>query len=218
MKKQILLFIIAITVLFAKGQTTETLYLNKHYKPVSESKAMYKKITSLHDGITTVRDIDLKRNTESVMQFKNNVPVGKWQELKDGKVESEIDFNSLVYLTLEQFKADVNLRDGSTFDSTGFIKPSFIGGDEARIRFLGDNTYYPQFSRENGKQGTIYISFILTKEGNIERPTITRGASPHIDYEAVRVIKLMPKWNPATLNGKPIDVIFTMPVRFTLVG
>ena len=218
MKRQILFLIMVITGLFVKGQTTEILYLNKHLQPVSESKAVYKKVTSLQDGILTIRDIDLKRQTEMLSQYKNKIPVGKWQELKRGKVQSEIDFDNLVYLTVEQLKKDVNLRDGSTFDSTGFIKPSFIGGDEARIRFLQETIEYPRYSRENGKQGKVEVSFIVTREGNIERPTITKGASPHIDYEAVRVIKLMPKWNPATLNGKPVDVLFTMPVKFTLVG
>ncbi|NTW23768.1 MAG: energy transducer TonB, partial [Lentimicrobium sp.] len=74
--------------------------------------------------------------------------------------------------------------------------PSFPGGDEARIRFLTDNIKYPQIARESSIQGTVYVTFVVEKNGNVTDVRILRGIGGGCDEEAVRVIKAMPKWNP----------------------
>lgn len=216
MKKGFLFLMILITGLIVRAQHADTVFLNKRYEPTVASKAAYLQIKSIKDGIQTNRFIDLKRMTERVEQYKNKKPVGKWQQIKEGVVENEIDLGSVVYLSKEQLKKEVNLIDATDYDTAGFVKPSYVGGDKARISFLGENLIYPQYSRENGEQGQVSVTFILTKEGKIERPTVTTSAGAHLDYESVRVILLMPKWNPATMNGKPVDVLFTMPLKYTL--
>lgn len=96
--------------------------------------------------------------------------------------------------------------------------PSFPGGDEARIRFLTDNIKYPQIARESSIQGTVYVTFVVEKNGNVTDVRILRGIGGGCDEEAVRVIKAMPKWNPGKQRGKPVRVQFNMPIKFTLAG
>lgn len=200
------------------AQNPDTVYYNKKYSPVPKSKAAYMKIISRKGDILTTRLIDIKHKTETVQHLRNNKPVGKWI-VEENNRTFEYDFDNLVYLTDDEVKKEVQRINGNITETTpGFVKPSFIGGDEARIKFIIENIYYPLEARENGYQGTIYLCFTVTKEGNIENVAVTKGANVYLDCEAVRVVKLMPKWNPATLNEKPIDILYFMPIKFTLAG
>ncbi len=96
--------------------------------------------------------------------------------------------------------------------------PSFPGGDVARIKFLQQNIVYPQMARESGIQGTVYVTFVVERNGNVTDVRILRGIGGGCDEEAVRVIKAMPKWQPGKQRGKPVRVQFNMPIKFTLAG
>jgi TonB family protein len=94
--------------------------------------------------------------------------------------------------------------------------PSFPGGDEARIKFLIENIKYPEAAKKNNIQGTVFVNFIITADGSVTDVKILRGVGGGCDEEAMRVIKLMPKWNPGMEKGKLVDVIFNLPVKFAL--
>jgi periplasmic protein TonB len=96
--------------------------------------------------------------------------------------------------------------------------PSFPGGDVARIKFLQQNIVYPQMARESGIQGTVYVTFVVERNGNVTDVRVLRGIGGGCDEEAVRVIKAMPKWQPGKQRGKPVRVQFNMPIKFTLAG
>ncbi|GAP42085.1 protein containing TonB family C-terminal domain [Lentimicrobium saccharophilum] len=96
--------------------------------------------------------------------------------------------------------------------------PSFPGGDEARIRFLQQNIKYPQMARESSIQGTVYVTFVVERDGSVTDVRVLRGIGGGCDEEAIRVIKAMPKWNPGKQRGKPVRVQFNMPIKFTLAG
>ena len=94
--------------------------------------------------------------------------------------------------------------------------PSFPGGDEPRVKFLRDNIIYPQTATENNIEGTVYVSFVVDSKGNVTDVKLLRGIGGGCDEEALRVVKLMPAWNPGKQNGKSVRVQFSMPIRFTL--
>ena len=94
--------------------------------------------------------------------------------------------------------------------------PSFPGGDAARNKFLSENIVYPMQASENGIQGTVYVSFIVNTDGKTENIKILRGIGGGCDEEAMRVVKLMPRWKPGKQNGKMVSVFYTMPVYFKL--
>ncbi|HLO89841.1 MAG: energy transducer TonB [Chloroflexota bacterium] len=96
--------------------------------------------------------------------------------------------------------------------------PAFPGGDAARIQFLQQNIVYPQMARESGIQGTVYVTFVVERNGAVTDVRVLRGIGGGCDEEAVRVIKAMPKWNPGKQRGKPVRVQFNMPIKFTLAG
>ena len=96
--------------------------------------------------------------------------------------------------------------------------PAFPGGDVARIKFLQENIRYPQMARESGIQGTVYVTFVVEKNGAVRDVRVLRGIGGGCDEEAVRVIQAMPKWNAGKQRGKPVRVQFNMPIKFTLQG
>ena len=94
--------------------------------------------------------------------------------------------------------------------------PSFPGGDAECMRFLNKNIKYPPIAQENGIQGRVILQFVVNKDGSIVDVTVARSVDPYLDKEAVRVVKMMPKWKPGKQRGKPVRVKYTLPVMFRL--
>ena len=94
--------------------------------------------------------------------------------------------------------------------------PEYPGGDEARLTFLRNNLKYPQIARETRIQGTVYVGFVVEKDGSITQVTILRGIGGGCDEEAIRVAKMMPKWKPGKQRGKEVRVSYQMPIKFIL--
>jgi protein TonB len=96
--------------------------------------------------------------------------------------------------------------------------PKFPGGETALIRFLSGNITYPKQAIEREIQGTIYVSFIVNSDGKVTDGKILRGIGGGCEKEALRVVKMMPRWTPGKQDGKPVDVLYTMPIVFRLTN
>jgi TonB family protein len=96
------------------------------------------------------------------------------------------------------------------------VKPEYPGGMGELSKFLSSNLRYPLISFENGVQGEVLVQFVVDKEGNVEEVTVFKGVDPYLDAEALRVIKMMPKWKPGKHEGKEVNVKCTIPVGFRL--
>jgi TonB family protein len=95
-------------------------------------------------------------------------------------------------------------------------RPQFPGGDEARHKYIASTVKYPAEAIEKGLQGTVYVSFVVEKDGSIGDVKVLRGIGKSCDEEAVRTVRNMPKWTPGLYNGKPVRVLFNMPIYFKL--
>jgi protein TonB len=95
--------------------------------------------------------------------------------------------------------------------------PSFPGGDAALAEFLRKNIRYPRMALESDITGRISVQFIVDWEGNISGiKFINNRIGGGLEEEAMRVVKLMPKWNPGRQNGQNVNVQFNLPVSFNL--
>lgn len=94
--------------------------------------------------------------------------------------------------------------------------PLFPGGDKALIQWIGRNVHYPEVATANGDQGTVYVQFVVGKDGMVTDTRVLRTLSPALDQEALRVINKMPRWEPGRQRGKPVRVSYTVPIRFQL--
>ena len=96
------------------------------------------------------------------------------------------------------------------------IDPSFPGGEAAMGEWIRNAIDYPPMSIEIGEQGTVYVQFVVNRDGSIERVKIVRGVSDALDDEAKRVVKKMPKWQPGEQAGKKVRVRFILRINFKL--
>ncbi|WP_276373423.1 energy transducer TonB [Chryseolinea sp. H1M3-3] len=92
----------------------------------------------------------------------------------------------------------------------------FPGGFEAMVKFLAKNMKYPAAARRMGVEGSVFVSFVIDREGNISDPQVIKGISAECDKEAIRVVQLMPPWKPGKQNGKPVRCRFVLPIKFKL--
>ena len=96
------------------------------------------------------------------------------------------------------------------------VQPEFMGGYPAMLDYIKKNLRYPSIVRQRGVQGTVYVGFLVNKDGSITDVETVKGVHPDIDEEAERVIKLMPPWKPGTENQIPVTVRFVMPIKFKI--
>ena len=94
--------------------------------------------------------------------------------------------------------------------------PEFPGGDLGLMKFIQKNVRYPAIAKEYNITGKVYVSFIVDKQGNVTNVKIVRGVDKNLDAEAVRVVSSLPKYKPGKQRGKPVRVMFTIPINFTL--
>ncbi|MDP2335155.1 MAG: TonB family protein [Bacteroidota bacterium] len=94
--------------------------------------------------------------------------------------------------------------------------PVFPGGKEALLTFISSNIRYPREAQEKKIQGKVFVTYIVNEDGTISDVRVVRGVEMHLDAEAVRVVKSMPKYIPGRQDGKPVKASYTMPINFIL--
>ncbi len=94
--------------------------------------------------------------------------------------------------------------------------PEFPGGQAALMQYLQGNLKYPTMAREAGIQGTVFVTFVVERDGSITDVRILRGVGGGLDEEAIRVVQNMPNWTPGRQRGQAVRVQFNLPIRFVL--
>jgi len=105
-------------------------------------------------------------------------------------------------------------KDADKVYTTVQTKPQFPGDIN---KYLADHISYPEDAKKNNVQGTVYISFVVEKDGSVSGVTALRKVNPSLDAEAISVISSSPKWKPGMQDGMPVRVQYTVPVQYTLV-
>ncbi|WP_240635353.1 energy transducer TonB [Hymenobacter rigui] len=91
--------------------------------------------------------------------------------------------------------------------------PEFKGGRKGVLSFLKENLHYPEGATSEGK---VFVTFTVAADGRVKNASIVKGLEPLLDQEVLRVIKLMPAWNPGNQQGRAVDVRYTLPITFSL--
>lgn|SRR5574344_589407 len=95
---------------------------------------------------------------------------------------------------------------------------SFPGGYDKLMEYLSKNIKYPQQARETGTKGRVMLTFVVERDGSITDIKVLRDIGSGCGEEAIRVVKIMPKWTPAKQRGKAVRQQFNLPVVFNLQG
>lgn len=96
------------------------------------------------------------------------------------------------------------------------VPASFPGGEKAMSAYMQKNLKYPQPSINNGIEGVVHVRFIVKTDGALDKFSIVRLVDPDLEAEAVRLVKGMPKWTPATVSGVPVESESAVAVTFSL--
>jgi periplasmic protein TonB len=139
----------------------------------------------------------------------------------DVEIDEEfmIDTEATVFTEVQEFRPIIVQEEEVVEDVIFTVvedQPGFPGGDEARMRFLQENLRYPTMAREAGIQGTVFVTFVVERDGSVTDVRVLRGIGGGLDEEAVRVVRMMPRWNPGRQRGQAVRVQFNMPIRFVL--
>lgn len=95
-------------------------------------------------------------------------------------------------------------------------QPEFQGGMASLGNYLSQNLHYPKAAEKAKAEGRVFVSFIVTKTGEITDVQLLKGIGYGADEEAIRVVKNMPRWQPATQSGQAVNVRYNLPINFTL--
>jgi protein TonB len=166
---------------------------------------------------------------KSTIQFTPPEPVED-ETIKEQRVVTTDDLKD-VDVGLKDEKGDDKGVDRSLLDENvgkGVVKedntvytyveqmPAFPGGDDALNAYLSKNINYPQIAQDNDVQGRVIVEFIVGPDGKIRDAHVSKGIGFGCDEEALRVVKTMPAWTPGKQNGRPVNVNYRVPVKFTL--
>lgn len=114
-----------------------------------------------------------------------------------------------IYATEPQTQEDIIWADPE-------LQPQFPGGVEALAQWIADNLQYPTEAIKNGIEGRVIVRFLITKSGDLEKIHVMRSPDDLLSEEAIRVVKLLPKFTPGMVDGEPVNVWFTLPLTFKL--
>lgn len=96
------------------------------------------------------------------------------------------------------------------------VLPQYPGGMSDMFSFISMNVQYPKDLVKKKVSGKVVVNFIVLKDGSISNVEVMKSVHPKLDKEAVRVVKLMPKWTPGKQDGKPVNVRLTLPIYFSI--
>ena len=160
------------------------------------------------------------KHGENVVYFGNNKVKSKGTYVNDKKEG--------IYTTYDQEGVKIkeeNFENGLSKEMPGEEAPIYIvcedppkfpGGEKERNKFIKDNLVYPERAKEKGIEGVVYIEFVVECDGSISKAAIRRDIGYGCGEEALRLVKLMPKWEPGMQRGKTLRVQIVHPIVFTL--
>ena len=92
----------------------------------------------------------------------------------------------------------------------------FPGGEDALYDFIAKTLKYPQAAKDSNIQGKVFVQFVVEKDGSITNAKVLRDIGGGCGEEALRVVKMMPKWKPGDQRGVKIRTQFNLPITFSL--
>lgn len=141
----------------------------------------------------------------------------------DVEVEDEIDINAEVSQEeiIEEYVYEApEIEEEEIVEAEIFTvveqMPEFPGGAVEMTKFIQKNIKYPMMARESDIQGRVYVNFVVEPDGSVSNVTVMRGIGGGCDEEAVRIVNMMPKWNPGKQRGVAVRCSFTVPIVFRL--
>ncbi|MEM6802092.1 MAG: TonB family protein [Bacteroidota bacterium] len=189
---------------------------NNTYSTEPSTQSDWEPVTNTNTNTNTT-DSDISRdqspdgsNTSDNISGMNNLPA----EDKGIEQPTTTPATEEVNTNLD---ASINSDDIKRPVLTAQKQPSFPGGTKSMYSFLNQHIEYPQQARDFEVEGKVYVQFEVDTKGNIKHPKVVKKLGYGCDEEALRIVQLMPKWEPAKNMGQEVPYLYTLPVTFRLI-
>ena len=120
----------------------------------------------------------------------------------------------MLYTLPVTFKLQDNIEPTKPKDV--IVNAEYPGGEEALSQFLKSNIKYPSRAVKKMVEGRVTVKFFIDETGKVCNVKVAEGVDKDLDREALRVCRLLPDFIPATVNGEPVKVLFSLPIRFKI--
>jgi TonB family protein len=147
---------------------------------------------------------------DSITNFNNDLPTSNILYFESGEKcyeEKYLDNKKHEYIYWDK-------KGNVTTETENCIMPEFPGGIDALMSYLKFKIRYPEQALKKHVEGIIQVKFIIDKDGNVDSPKLLNNIGGGCDEEALRTVRAMPKWIPATKCGRKVPVIFILPISF----
>lgn len=161
-----------------------------------------KELVSDSIGKDTLSAEDLEESTENVSQNE----VTKTNDNSSKQLQAAVT-------TSQEEKETVEVLNNAMVDTS--VK--FRGGESALLQFISQNLVYPVIAQEQEIQGSVILEFVVEKDGSIGDVKVIKSLSKECDQAAIDVVRKLPRFTPARKQGKPVAVMFRLPIRFRFV-
>lgn len=169
------------------------------------------------------KDLEKALNDDScrvlfIRNDENNIPLLCVKE-PNGAVRSATD-EDYVNCSCNTIRAiSENLHVDRDVKIVSDVMPEFLGSDSTMQNFINNNIAYPKDAWEKSIGGKCYVSFVVNSDGVVDDINLTRSSgNVSLDNEALRIISVMPKWKPGTIDGEPVNVSFVVPIKFNFIS
>ena len=186
-------------------QPIEFLTIDKEVEEIKESPVIKDHQESRSD------DFEMSQDNSAVSEDsktkKNTKEVKKGLEGELGLPEGPGDL-----------KLNVVIIGDDEVDEFPAIPTKYIGGSVAMQLFIAGNVNYPEDAQMFNDEGTVYVSFIIEKDGSVSHVEIERGVTNSLDREAKRLVRSFPNWKPAENAYGAVRTRVRLPLVFKLDG
>lgn len=214
--KSIFITLLLSLSFLGSGHKTITYYKNSNFKKVvPKHRAKYKVVHYTKNDTAVFKSYRIQGNQLlTVIKTLNGYATGIWYKYDNfGDLVYRKDFRELVY---SKTPVDCPFLLKKDDPRRKLIKQAqFPGGLVALMAFLKSHLHYSKMSEAMDHSGKVIIQFIVNKDGTVVPNSIVQSVDPFLDLKAWQVVKEMPKWKPAQLEGKPIRTLYRLPVIFT---
>lgn len=144
-------------------------------------------------------------------QVPVEVPNDKVLKNQDVNLDSDFDLNE----KLSPPKPPQSGKQGGGKDEKVFMAVQHMPKLTNKKEFYSSYEYPPSCKRA-GIEGTVYISFVVSKSGQVTNAKVVRGIGGGCDEYALKYVKKHAQFSPGRQRGKPVPVKFTLPITFRL--
>lgn len=96
------------------------------------------------------------------------------------------------------------------------VQASFPGGQAALNEFINENLTYPDGAYDENIQGKVRLRLVVERDGSISQIMELDSPDPRLTEEAERIVRLMPKWNPANIHNEAVRSYVVFPITFKI--